>query len=122
MYCDTDSMHLRGTWAPDGIRLHDTDLCAWKVEGEFDRARHLRAKCYIWNLNHRLSVTCAGMPDNVKSLCTFDNFWFGFSNLEEVVTEEGTVVRVRPGYGKLRPRAVPGGVVLEEGPYELKEG
>lgn len=120
VYCDTDSMHLRGTWAPDGIRLHDTDLCAWKVEGEFWRARHLRAKCYIWDLNHKVSVTCAGMPENVKALCTYDNFWFGFSNLEEVETDEGTVVRVKPGYGKLRPKAVPGGVVLVEGPYEMK--
>lgn len=122
VYCDTDSMHLRGTWAPSGIRLHDTDFCAWKVEGEFDHARHLRAKCYIWDLNHRLGVTCAGMPDNVKTHCTFDNFWFGFNNLEEVETDKGTIVRVKDGWGKLTPKTVPGGVVLVPGPYELKAG
>lgn len=122
VYCDTDSMHLLGTDDPTGIRLHDTDFCAWKVEGSFTRARHLRAKCYIWDLGGRLGVTCAGMPDNIKAHCTFDNFKFGFTNMEEVETEHGTIVRVRPGWGKLRPKVVPGGVVLEEGPYELKEG
>ena len=122
IYCDTDSMHLRGTWEPSGIRLHDTDLCAWKVEGEFWRARHLRPKCYIWDLNHEISVTCAGMPENIKRHCTFENFHFGFNNLEQVETDAGTIVRVRQGWGKLRPKAVPGGVVLVESPYELKEG
>lgn len=122
VYCDTDSMHLLGTAEPDGIRLHDTDFCAWKVEGEFSRARHLRAKCYIWDLNGEISVTCAGMPDNIKAHCTFDNFRFGFSNLETIEHEDGTCeVRVRPGWGKLLPKAVPGGIVLVESPYELKE-
>lgn len=121
VYCDTDSMHLRGLWAPADIRLHDTDFCAWKVEGSFWRARHLRAKCYIWDLNHELSVTCAGMPDNIKEHCTFDNFYFGFNNLEQVTHDDGTTeVRVRDGWAKLTPVAVPGGVVLRDGPYRLK--
>lgn len=122
LYCDTDSMHLRGLWSPSGIRLHDTDFCAWKVEGSFTRARHLRPKCYIWDLNHTMSVTCAGMPENIKAHCTFDNFRFGFSNLETIEHADGTrEVRVREGWGKLRPKAVPGGVVLVDSPYELKE-
>ena len=116
LYCDTDSLHLRGLWAPAGLRLHDTDFCTWKVEGSFTRARHLRAKCYIWDLNHRLSVTCAGMPENLKRHCTFENFFFGYRNYDVVAGE----VSIRPGEGKLRPRAVPGGVVLEDSPYELK--
>lgn len=121
VYCDTDSMHLRGLWAPSGIRLHDTDLCAWKVEGAFGLARHLRPKAYIWNLNHKLSVTCAGMPDNIKARCTFENFDFGFSNLETVTHADGTTeTRVKEGMGKLLPLAVPGGVVLRDAPYELK--
>lgn len=117
VYCDTDSMHLRGTWAPTGIRLDDRDLCAWKVEGEFWRARHLRPKCYIWDLNHRLSVTCAGMPDNVKRHCDFSNFEFGYRNYDMI---DG-VPTVRPGEGKLVPKSVPGGVVLVDGLYVLRE-
>ena len=115
VYCDTDSMHLMGTEDPAGIKLHDTDFCAWKVEGSFTRARHLRAKCYIWDLNGKLGVTCAGMPDNVKQLCTFDNFWYGFSNVDPIT---GQIIE---GTGKLNPRAVPGGVVLEPRVYELRE-
>lgn len=113
IYCDTDSMHLAGTADPEGIPLHDTNLCAWKVEGTFTHARHLRAKCYIWDLNGEVSVTCAGMPDNVKALCTFDNFHYGLSNLDPVT---GKVIE---GAGKLTPVAVPGGVVLEPRAYEL---
>lgn len=113
IYCDTDSMHLEGTADPAGIPLHDTNLCAWKVEGTFSHARHLRAKCYIWDLNGEVSVTCAGMPDNVKALCTFDNFHYGLSNIDPVT---GKVIE---GAGKLTPVAVPGGVVLEPRKYVL---
>lgn len=113
IYCDTDSMHLEGTADPAGIPLHDTNLCAWKVEGTFSHARHLRAKCYIWDLNGEVSVTCAGMPDNVKALCTFDNFHYGLSNIDPVT---GKVIE---GAGKLTPVAVPGGVVLEPRRYVL---
>lgn len=115
IYCDTDSMHLAGTDDPAGITLHDTNLCAWKVEGTFTHARHLRAKCYIWDLNGEVSVTCAGMPDNVKALCNFDNFHYGLSNIDPVT---GKVI---DGAGKLTPVAVPGGVVLEPRAYELHE-
>jgi hypothetical protein len=126
VYCDTDSMHLQGTEDPAGIRLHDTDFCAWKVEGQFAHARHLRAKCYIWDLNGRIGVTCAGMPDNVKRMCTFDNFKFGLSNINPVtgLACRGAACKfgsICPGLAKLLPKAVPGGVVLIGAPYELKE-
>lgn len=48
-------------------------------------------------------VTCAGMPDNVKELVTYDNF--------------------KPGAtfeGKLMPRRYPGGIVLEETTFTIK--
>lgn len=131
IYCDTDSMHLIGTEDPDGIRIHDVDLCAWKVEGTFTHARHLRAKCYIWDLNGKLSVTCAGMPDNVKAFCTFDNFHYGFRNFIKdsagnkvfktfsTIDENGE--SVTHDAGRLIPVCVPGGVVLEKRVYELAE-
>lgn len=126
VYCDTDSMHLAGTEDPAGIRLHDTDFCAWKVEGSFTHARHLRAKCYIWDLNGHIGVTCAGMPDNVKRMCSFDNFKFGLTNLNPVTGKPCPGAAcvlgvVCPGLGKLLPKAVPGGVVLVPSQYELKE-
>ena len=126
VYCDTDSMHLAGTEDPAGIRLHDTDFCAWKVEGSFTHARHLRAKCYIWDLNGRIGVTCAGMPDNVKRMCNFENFRFGLTNINPVTGNPCPGAAcvlgvVCPGLGKLLPKAVPGGVVLVPSRYELKE-
>lgn len=48
-------------------------------------------------------VTCAGMPDNVKELVTYENF--------------------KPGatfHGKLLPRRYPGGVVLTETDFTIK--
>lgn len=126
VYCDTDSMHLAGTEDPAGIRLHDTDFCAWKVEGSFTHARHLRAKCYIWDLNGHIGVTCAGMPDNVKRMCNFGNFRFGLTNINPVTGNPCPGAAcvlgvVCPGLGKLLPKAVPGGVVLVPSRYELKE-
>lgn len=127
LYCDTDSMHLLGTEPPEGIRTHDTDLCAWKVEGTFMHARHLRAKCYIWDLNGEVDVTCAGMPDNVKAMCTFENFHIGLQNYE--VDENGCVTFVAAyasdgtpiDTAKLLPRNVVGGVVLERSIYKLRD-
>ena len=114
IYCDTDSMHLAGLEDPKGIKLHDTDLCAWKVEGSFTHARHIRAKCYIWDLNGEIGVTCAGMPDNIKQICTFDNFHIGLTNLDPVTGE------IIEGTGKLAPVAVPGGIVLKPRVYRLR--
>lgn len=113
VYCDTDSMHLLGTDEPAGIPLHDSNLGAWKVEGTFTRARHLRAKTYMWDLNGETSVTCAGMPDNIKEHVTWENFHEGFTNVDE----NGNV---REGWGKLLSRTVDGGVLLYEGKFEIK--
>ena len=112
IYCDTDCLHLIGNELPD-LPLHDTAFSHWKIEGEFSHARHLRSKCYIWDLNNSISVVCAGMPDNVKAICNFDNFRIGFSNLDE----NGDVLR---GRGKLIPKSVSGGVVLVPSPYQLR--
>ena len=112
VYCDTDSMHLLGTETPSGIPIDDTALCNWKVEGLFSRAKHLRAKAYVWDLNGKFSVTCAGMPDSVKELVTWDNFDYGFSNTDE----NGDII---PGHAKLMPKTVPGGVVLVDSVYRL---
>lgn len=47
-YADTDSLHL--DCEPKdaiGLRVHDTDLGAFKLESEFCKARFLKSKCYI---------------------------------------------------------------------------
>ena len=116
VYCDTDSMHLLGTQDPTNIPIDDKALCHWKVEGTFSRARHLRAKAYIWDLNGKFSVTCAGMPDDVKALVNWDNFEYGFTN---AFTDKDGNMKICPLFAKLMPKTVPGGVVLLDGVYAL---
>lgn len=112
VYCDTDSMHLLGTEPPRNIAIDDKALGHWKVEGTFEHAKHLRTKAYIWDLNGEFSVTCAGMPDSVKELVTWDNFEYGFSNTDE----NGQIIE---GHAKLLPKTVKGGVVLVDSIYNL---
>ena len=116
VYCDTDSLHLLGTEQPNNIPIHDKELCHWKVEGTFTRAKHLRAKAYVWDLNGKFSVTCAGMPDDVKALVTWDNFEYGFTN---AFTDKDGNTKICPLFAKLMPKTVPGGVVLLDSVYQL---
>lgn len=112
-YCDTDSIHLDGPEPPEGIRMHETELSAWKMERSYIKAKHLRAKAYV--LVHddgTMTVKCAGMPNNIKEMVTFENFEFGFTNLDE----NGNIL---PGRGKLSPKTVPGGVVFVDRMYTL---
>lgn len=116
IYCDTDSMHLLGTEQPANIPIDDKKLGHWKVEGTFTRAKHLRTKAYIWDLNGKFSVTCAGMPPAVKALVDWDNFEFGFTNA--FIDENGNK-KICPLFAKLMPKTVKGGVVLLDSEYRL---
>lgn len=118
LYCDTDSMHLLGTDEPANIPIDDKKLMHWKVEGTFKHAKHLRTKAYIWDLNGKFSVTCAGMPDSVKALVNWDNFEFGFTNA--FIDGDGNK-KVCPLFAKLIPKTVKGGVVLLDSEYRLHQ-
>lgn len=99
-YSDTDSLHLDTQNLDDvkGVRLHDADFCAWKIENRWARAYFVRQKTYIErNEKERIlltgrakiiktvpkmglskrpalkafrsyTVACAGMPENCKRL------------------------------------------------------
>jgi hypothetical protein len=129
LYCDTDSIHLLGKEIPDVIKelVDDKRLGYWKHESTFKRAKFIRQKTYVedvygkmvWNEEEQkekfvecepeeatttlLNVKCAGMPENVKKLVSFENFEVGFS-----------------APGKLLPKHVPGGVVLVDTEFTLK--
>lgn len=111
MYADTDSIHVLGAEPVEGLEVHPTHLGAWKHEANFTRAKYIRAKTYMEevyqvgdmvdglytmvDVEPYLDVKCAGLPAELKSLVTFENF--------------------KPGlqlFGKLRPKHVPGGIVL----------
>jgi hypothetical protein len=112
IYADTDSLHLIGEELPE-LEIHPTKLGAWDHESTFERGRFIRAKSYIEQVDGKLHVTCAGMPDNVKSLVTWENF--------RPLNEE-MLLPCRDGYyfGKLMPKKVEGGVILEPNEFRIK--
>lgn len=103
IYADTDSLHLVGTDIPNELEISDTELGKWKIEKYFDRARFLRSKCYIEEVNGNLEVTCAGLPSHCHENVTWDNFHTG----NEIP-------------GKLKSCSVKGGIVLKNSPHKLR--
>lgn len=134
IYFDTDSLHIIGHDQPEGLEVHPTRLGCWADEATWVDSKFLRAKTYMESeqkhtadtlqnyarllckpfihdlyreddgIHYRVcKVTCAGMPDNVKEQVTYDNF------------APGSVFE-----GKLMPKRVPGGIVLEERTFTIK--
>lgn len=91
VYADTDSIHLLGDQHGE-LDVDQYRLGAWKNEGTFELAKYLRPKTYIhahWNNEapDRRSIEvdeikCAGMTDNIKADCTWEQFYPG-SNFGE---------------------------------------
>lgn len=113
-YADTDSLHCisEDHSLPEGLHIDKYELGAWKYESRFDRAKFLRAKCYIENstekvedpnAEYNLKVTVAGMPEECHDQVTFSNFRIGAQY-----------------YGKKTPKIVPGGVVLTSIDFTIK--
>lgn len=103
IYADTDSLHLKGTEMPDNIEIDNVKLGAWKHESTFTRAKFIRAKSYVEEIDGKLKVTCAGLPESCHKLVTWKNFELG--------TEY---------FGKLQQKKVKGGIVLQETTFKLK--
>lgn len=104
MYADTDSLHLEGVELPSEIDIDPVRLGAWAHESTFTRARFIRAKTYIEEIDGELAITCAGMPKSCYEHVTWENF--------------------KPTYefaGKKRPAHVKGGIVLVDTKFKIKE-
>jgi hypothetical protein len=114
-YCDTDSIHLSGTEIPEVIKdIIDKDkLGYWQHESTFSRAKFVRQKTYLEVVDDKLHVKCAGMPDNLKKYVIWENF---------TEYKEEMLLPARDGYwfGKLMPKQVDGGVVLEETHFAIR--
>ena len=77
-YADTDSIHC--DLPPSeikGIRVSETDFCAWKLESCWDIAKFIRQKTYVEHVTHEdlkpidkpyYNIKCAGMPSSCKEL------------------------------------------------------
>lgn len=103
VYADTDSLHLVGTEIPDMLEIDPVKLGAWKHESTFTRARFIRQKSYIEEIDGVLNITCAGMPDRCYQYVTWDNFHTGTTYA-----------------GKLGMAHVNGGIVLKDIPFSIK--
>jgi len=115
-YADTDSLHLLIPQDPPTLDVDPQKLGAWKREYAFEKGLFVRAKAYIEQRfladvghgpadcdneeghNNCVYVThIAGLPDRIAHVLTIDDFIGG-----------------RKFEGKLVPKRVPGGIVLED--------
>lgn len=136
-YADTDSIHC--DLPPEkikGIRVHDKDFCCWKLESCWDSAVFVRQKTYIEHVTHNdlqpvvpyYDIKACGMPARSKELLlssmlgtakmadckNVEELQFLFSGGKRIVR---TYDDFTPGLkvpGKLRPVRIPGGVVLQD--------
>lgn len=108
MYCysDTDSIHtiLPIEELKQFCEIDDVELGKWKHESHFTRAKFIRQKTYLEEINGEIQITCAGMPQRCYNQVTWDNF------------KEGLKVD-----GKLTFTHVKGGVILKETEFTIKE-
>jgi len=144
LYSDTDSIHMVG--AAVGITVDPDALGAWDHEATWDLARFVRQKTYVQRISAgkkkgQMLIKAAGAPAAVKDrLRHAVTFWD--ADTEEWVYErleseerDGKIVITSPKRsdrevvermgigvteaGKLRRRAVTGGVVLEETTWRI---
>ena len=105
IYADTDSIHL--TEETDKIDIDDYKLGYWKLEGHYPLAKYIRPKTYIHAREDKsvMEIKCAGMPDSIKSICSFDDFHDGMSW----------------STGKLMQKHVTGGCLLVDTGFTIKQ-
>lgn len=61
------------------VEIDDYKLGAWKHESTFTKARFIRQKCYIEEIDNDLHITCAGLPKNCYENVNWENFKAGFT-------------------------------------------
>lgn len=144
IYADTDSIHC--DLEPEeiqGITVHPTNFCCWKLESQWDVGIFSRQKTYIEHIVKEdgeditpyYNVKCAGMPDKCKDL---------FIKSLSITQREVEELRKKPDKtddeiylsegrktlkdfdiglcipGKLMPKRIRGGTVLVETTYQMR--
>lgn len=105
IYSDTDSIHtlLPIEELEKFCEIDDFELGKWKHESTFTKARFIRQKCYVEEIEGKLKITCAGLPPNCYEFVNWKNFKTGF--------------RCK---GKLMFTHIKGGVLLKETEFTIK--
>lgn len=104
-YSDTDSIHtlLPIEELKQFCDIDDVALGKWKHESTFTKARFVRQKCYLENIDNEVKITCAGMPKECYKYVEWKKFKQGFTC-----------------GGKLEFKHVKGGVKLVETTFTIK--
>lgn len=81
LYSDTDSIHtlLPIEEVKQFCDIDDVRLGAWKHESTFKRAKFIRQKCYLEEIDNEIKITCAGMPKSCYEFVEWDKFKEGFT-------------------------------------------
>jgi hypothetical protein len=122
IYSDTDSLHLLGSEIPAELEIDANKLGAWKLETVFSKARYLRAKCYMETAadpgsnDYHDKVTVAGMPEQLHDLVSYDNFRIGQAYPDLIMLQQGEKIKA-----KLKPVHVPGGIVLVDDVFTIRD-
>ena len=151
IYADTDSIHCDlPPDQIKGIKVDNTAFCCWKLESCWDEAVFIRQKTYAEHITHEnlepvkepyWDIKCAGMPDTCKNLFLLSmnehtkdiiqSEWFDLVDDEyksaEVVNFLSKTRTIKDfDYdlqipGKLLPKHIDGGIILEDTMYTMKE-
>lgn len=147
-YSDTDSLHLccDPEYTPKGMIIHDTDLSCWKEESTAKHSIFLRQKTYIEYTDNDYDVKACGLPDRSKKLfieslrgteiingTVMHKYKKKGKEFEEVLELSEnelnfmSIQRIPEDFkvglsipGKLLPKKVIGGVVLNEVDFTIK--
>lgn len=139
-YSDTDSLHicLPDGVEPKGIEVHDTKLGAWKLENVVEHSVFLRQKTYIEYTDDNYDIKACGLPERSKMLFSenlkgnipqnngiyVNDEFIELSQKEmDFMETERTIKDFKIGFsvpGKLLPKIVKGGTVLEEVDFTIK--
>lgn len=81
VYSDTDS--ITTTLPINEVKMFcnidDTKLGYWKHENTFTRAKFIRQKTYLKEIDGEIHITCAGMPKSCYDYVEWESFKEGFS-------------------------------------------
>lgn len=150
IYADTDSIHCDlDPEDIKGITVHPANFCCWKLESSWDEAIFIRQKAYAEHViandlepidKPYWEMKCAGMPERSKLLFLSsigdeeakerlqkflqDNDTELNETEEKFLSEKRTILDYKIGLevpGKLLPKNIPGGIILVDTPYKMRE-
>jgi len=123
-YADTDSLHCDGELKDlQKVKIAEKGFCTWKCEAEFDSAYYVRQKTYIEHVvsenlepvEPHWEITCAGMTEVSKK--------YFLKELEKgnlKIEDFDIGLEIPEDHGRLKPKRIPGGIVLKKEPFKIK--